>query len=53
MPSRSVLKYRVRKGDSLWSIAKRYDTSVDTIKRLNPAAAKKILPGQTLVIKTQ
>jgi hypothetical protein len=53
MPSRSTQKYRVRKGDSLWSIAKRYDTSVDTIRKLNPAAAKKIIPGQTLLIATQ
>jgi hypothetical protein len=53
MPSRSIQKYRVRKGDSLWSIAKRYDTTVDTIRKLNPSAARKILPGQTLVIATQ
>jgi len=53
MPSRSMQKYRVRRGDSLWSIAKRYDTTVDTIRKLNPSVAKKILPGQTLVIATQ
>jgi hypothetical protein len=53
MPSRSLQKYRVRRGDSLWSIAKRYDTTIDTIKKLNPSVAKKILPGQTLVIATQ
>ena len=45
-------KYRVRKGDSLWSIAKRYDTSVATIQKLNPSAAKKIVPGQTLLVST-
>jgi hypothetical protein len=50
MPARSTVKYRVRKGDSLWSIAQRHSTSVDTIKRLNPSVAGKILPGQTLVI---
>jgi hypothetical protein len=53
MPNRSTQKYRVRKGDSLWSIAKRYDTTVDTIRKLNPSAAKKLLPGQTLVIANQ
>jgi hypothetical protein len=53
MPSRAIQKYRVKKGDSLWSIAKRYDTSVDTIRKLNPAATRKIVPGQTLVIANQ
>jgi len=53
MPNRSTQKYRVRKGDSLWLIAKRHDTTVDTIRKLNPSAAKKLLPGQTLVIVTQ
>ena len=51
MPS-STVKYRVRKGDSLWSIAKRYDTSVAKIQKLNPAAAKKIVPGQTLLVSS-
>ena len=50
MPQPATTKYRVRKGDSLWSIAKRYDMSVATIRKLNPAAAKKIIPGQTLVV---
>ena len=49
MPA-ATTKYRVRKGDSLWSIAKRYDTSVATIRKLNPSAAKKIVPGQTLLV---
>jgi hypothetical protein len=54
MPAASpTQKYRVRKGDSLWSIAKRYDTTVNTIKKLNPSVAKRILPGQTLVILAQ
>ncbi len=46
-------RYQVRKGDSLWSIAKRHGTTVATIRKLNPAAAKKILPGQTLLIATR
>lgn len=28
--------YRVRSGDTLWSVARAHDTSVDTLKRLNP-----------------
>ena len=46
-------KYTVRKGDSLWSIAKRYDTSVATIRKLNPRAAQKIVPGQTILVASQ
>ena len=53
MPSTRGQKYKVRKGDSLWSIAKRYDTSVATIQKLNPKAAKRIVPGQTLVVASQ
>jgi LysM repeat protein len=53
MPSASVQKYRVRKGDSLWSIARRHATSVARIKQLNPRAATKIVPGQTLVVGSQ
>ena len=53
MPSASVQKYRVRKGDSLWSIAKRHATSVARIKQLNPRTATKIVPGQTLVVGSQ
>lgn len=52
MPS-STRKYRVRKGDSLWSIAKRHDTTVATIQKLNPSASRRILPGQTLLIASQ
>ena len=52
MPQSAATKHRVRKGDSLWSIARRYDTSVATIRKLNPSAAKKIIPGQTLVVSS-
>ena len=53
MPSTAARKYKVRKGDSLWSIARRYETSIATIQKLNPRAARKIVPGQTLVVATQ
>lgn len=43
-------KYRVRKGDSLWAIARRNKTSVASIKRANDLASSKIVVGQVLVI---
>ena len=43
-------RYTVRRGDSFWSIAERFDTSVTAIRRLNPGKSVKIIPGQKLVI---
>jgi membrane-bound lytic murein transglycosylase D len=31
--------YKVRSGDTMWSVAKANDTSVETLKRLNPKVA--------------
>lgn len=42
--------YRVRAGDSLWSIAHQYDTSVRDLIAANKLGDTTILPGQTLVI---
>ncbi|MFN2426840.1 MAG: LysM peptidoglycan-binding domain-containing protein, partial [Candidatus Binatia bacterium] len=43
--------YKARSGDTLWTIAKNNDTSVDTIKRLNPKiAAKGLKIGDTLKV---
>jgi hypothetical protein len=42
--------YRVRQGDSLWSIARRHGTSVDRIKQANDIRSTHIRPGQVLVI---
>lgn len=45
-PDKSV--YVVKKGDSLYGIAKRSKTSVDDLKRLNGLKDPKIIPGQRL-----
>jgi len=45
--SKSV--YKVRKGDTLWSIAKKYGVNVDDIKKWNKIADN-IKPGDKLVI---
>lgn len=42
--------YEVKAGDSLWSIAQKYSTSVDHIRSLNDLGSSVIVPGQTLKI---
>jgi len=43
-------RYVVKRGDSLWSIAQRYNTTVDDIKRLNNLTSNILQIGQTLQI---
>jgi membrane-bound lytic murein transglycosylase D len=43
--------YLVVKGDSLYTIAKRYQTSVQRLRKLNPGVTKKIKPGQKLIVE--
>lgn len=42
------LVHEVRKGDSLWSIARQYKTSISAIKRLNKLRTNNLYPGQVL-----
>ncbi len=42
--------YRVKPGDNLWSIGKKYCVSVDAIRRLNGLTGDLIMPGQKLLI---
>ena len=42
--------YRVRRGDSLWTIARRTNVSVDRLKSANSLRSSRIVAGQTLVI---
>lgn len=54
-PSNSVVEddiYIVQKGDSLWSIANKYNISVDQLKALNNLSSNLITIGQKLKIKT-
>lgn len=46
----SVTKYTVQKGESLYSIAKKFDTTVDEIKRKNNLQSNLISVGQELII---
>jgi hypothetical protein len=42
--------YRVRQGDSLWSIARNHDTTVERLRAANDVAGNRIVVGQVLVI---
>ncbi len=42
--------YEVRPGDSLWEIARRFDTSINLIQKLNKLKSTRIYPGQKLQI---
>jgi membrane-bound lytic murein transglycosylase D len=43
--------YRVRSGDTLFSIARQFDTTVDAIKRLNQLSGDRINPGDRLTVR--
>jgi len=53
LPKRAVdMHHRVRRGDSLWKIARKYGVKVKTLVRLNGKKKTRILrPGQSLLIK--
>lgn len=44
--------YKVKKGDSLWSIAKRQGISVKRLKEANPSLGKYLKPGQRICLPT-
>ena len=48
---RATARYRVRSGDSLWTIARRHGTSVRQLARLNDLSSRSVLrPGQELLV---
>jgi FOG: LysM repeat len=53
-PGSGAQYHTVRSGDNLWTIARRYDTSVNTIARLNNISTKALLkPGQKLLVSNK
>jgi LysM repeat protein len=42
--------YRVKRGDTLFSIARAFDTTIDAIKNLNRLRGNQITPGARLTI---
>lgn len=45
-----ILHHKVRRGDSLWSIARNYGVDVEALKRANKISGNRIYAGQTLRI---
>ena len=50
--SSKPVKYRVKKGDTLSKIAKKYGTTVDKLKKLNHLKSDMIREGQVLTVKS-
>ena len=46
----AVRRHRVRSGDTLWHLARRYGTTVRQIQRANNLSGSKLKPGQRIVI---
>lgn len=44
------IEYTVRPGDTLWLLSRRYNTTVDAIKRLNGLSSDMLSIGQVLKI---
>jgi membrane-bound lytic murein transglycosylase D len=49
----NITKYKVKKGDTLASIAKHFDTSIDEIKTSNKIKRKTLKPGQVIMISSR
>ena len=43
-------QYKVRKGDSLYMVAKRFNVEMQHLKRWNPRSGHALKPGQTLTV---
>ncbi len=48
----NTITYIVKKGDSLWLLANKYNSTVDEIKRRNNLTSNNLSIGQTLIIPT-
>lgn len=47
-PGQDTERYRVRRGDSLWSIARSHGTSISTLRAINDLNGSRIFAGQVL-----
>ncbi len=51
--SKKHQKYTVASGDSLWIIARRFDTSIRDLKRWNNLSSNRLNPGKKLIVATE
>lgn len=49
-PSGDFVNYRVQRGDTLWAIARRYNTSITQIKTINSLSSNILQTGQVLQV---
>jgi len=49
----TIVKHKVKKGESLWIIAQRYKTTVTQLKQLNRLENKSVFIGQSLLIASK
>jgi membrane-bound lytic murein transglycosylase D len=49
--SRTTFKYKVKKGDTLWQIARKYGTTTRKLLQLNHLSTSRLLVGQVLKIQ--
>lgn len=45
-----IVGYQVQPGDSLWDIAKKFYTTIDTIVQLNGLESERVKPYDTLIL---
>ena len=50
-PADKITMHKTRRGDSLWRLARKYNTTVANLKRWNQLRGSRIHPGQRLIVK--
>ncbi|MBU1297655.1 MAG: LysM peptidoglycan-binding domain-containing protein, partial [Bacteroidetes bacterium] len=50
--SKNIIEYKVKKGDTLYAIAVKYNVSVDKLKQWNNFKGSKLSIGQLIIIYT-
>lgn len=45
------VQHKVKRGDSLWSIARKYNTTVTNLRKINGKSVKSLHPGELIIVK--